>query len=117
MRRITRGLISLRVPAALAVILLAMFASPNSSCAVPPAPDLLLFDSVSIDGITWKCSQSVPVGRFVNGDYYVVGSVTIVGVTPLSTPANGHNGSVLNMPGDDDSVPGPCEGAGDGQAF
>ena len=60
--------------------------------------DLPLRDSVSIDGITWTFSQAVPVGRFVNGDYYVVGTVTVVNINPLPTASNGRHGSVLNMP-------------------
>ena len=50
------------------------------------------------------------MGRFVNGDYYVVGPVTIVSVTPR--PEIGRNGSVLNLPpvnarsGFDSRVPG-----------
>jgi len=55
-------------------------------------------DSVSIDGITWRFSTAVPVGRFVNGDYYVVGNVTVIAVNPPPTSSPGRNGSVLNMP-------------------
>jgi hypothetical protein len=55
-------------------------------------------DSVSIDGITWRFSQSVPVGRFVNGHHYVVGPVTITSIDP--SPSPGRNGSVLNLPVD-----------------
>ena len=58
--------------------------------------DLPLLDSVSIDGITWKFLQKTPVGRFVNGDYYVVGNVTVSSVSPAPTPER--NGSVLNLP-------------------
>ncbi len=36
------------------------------------------------------------MGRFVNGDYYVVGEATVVSIRP--TPQNGRNGSVLNLP-------------------
>jgi len=57
---------------------------------------LPLTDSVAIDGITWKFSEKVPVGRFVNGDYYVVGNVTITTISPK--PENGRNGSVVNIP-------------------
>lgn len=57
-----------------------------------------LKDHISIDGITWKFSEAVPVGHFVNGDYYVVGNVTVVSISPLATPENGRNGSVLNLP-------------------
>jgi hypothetical protein len=55
--------------------------------------------SVTIDGITWQFKDSVSVGRFINGDYYVVGNVTITSVTPKAE--NGRNGSVLNIPIDD----------------
>ncbi len=58
--------------------------------------ELPLADSVSIDGITWKFSAKVPVGRFVNGDYYVAGEVTVNSVSP--EPTAERNGSVLNMP-------------------
>ena len=64
----------------------------------PLLNNLALQDSVSIDGITWTFSQAVPVGRFVNGDYYVVGPVTVVNINPLPTAGNSRHGSVLNMP-------------------
>jgi len=56
----------------------------------------MVTDVVSQHGITWEFGTKVQVGRFVNGDYYVVGPVTIVSVTPR--PENGRNGSVLNLP-------------------
>jgi hypothetical protein len=33
-------------------------------------------------GITWAFDQKVSVGQFVNGDYYVVGPVTVVAIDP-----------------------------------
>ncbi len=45
-------------------------------------PDLPLVESVSQYGITWRFDRSVPVGRFVNGDYYVAGPVTVVDIDP-----------------------------------
>ena len=56
--------------------------------------------SITQYGITWNFSEAVPVGQFVNGDYYVVGPATITSITP--TPIydpNGiaRNGSVLNL--------------------
>jgi hypothetical protein len=57
---------------------------------------LQLRDRISQNGITWTFNAKVPVGRFVNGDYYVVGDVTIVSITPK--PEEGRNGSVLNLP-------------------
>jgi hypothetical protein len=52
--------------------------------------------SVSKDGVTWTFSRPAPVGRFVTGDFYVVGRVTITAISPA--PANGRNGSVKNLP-------------------
>jgi len=66
--------------------------------------------SVSNHGITWTFSEAVPVGQFVNGDYYVVGNFTITKIDP--SPTSNRNGSVLNIPMDsgisgfDDRTPG-----------
>ena len=55
--------------------------------------------SVTKDGITWTFSQSVPVGQFVNGDYYVVGPVTVTSIVPRPTTSKPYkNGSVTNLP-------------------
>jgi hypothetical protein len=51
------------------------------------------------DGITWTFSEPVQAGQFVNGDYYVVGPVTVVSIAPApSASAPFRNGSVLNLP-------------------
>ena len=39
-------------------------------------------DSVSQYGITWKFAKKHLVGTFVNGDYWVLGPVTITSITP-----------------------------------
>jgi hypothetical protein len=55
--------------------------------------------TISKDGITWTFSQAVPVGQFVNGDYYVVGPVTVTAIDPAPTTSTPYeNGSVLNLP-------------------
>ncbi len=59
-------------------------------------PEIPLLDTVSQYGITWTFSEPVPVGQFVNGDYYVVGSTTITAIDPA--PTSGRNGSVVNLP-------------------
>jgi hypothetical protein len=62
-------------------LLVLTMAATSPLDALPQSPevsDLPLRDSISIDGVTWKFSTAVPVGRFVNGDYYVVGEVTVV---------------------------------------
>ncbi len=53
-------------------------------------------DAITQYGITWKLSEPVEVGRFVTGDYYVVGNCEVVAITP--PPGNGRNGSELNPP-------------------
>jgi len=66
-------------------------------------PKLALTDTVTKDGITWQFSGKAQVGQFVNGDYYVVGPVTVVAITPK--PGPGRNGSVLNLPPDQGRSP------------
>jgi hypothetical protein len=78
--------------------------SEIAHCDTPAVSDLPLKDSISIDGITWRFSQAVPVGQFINGDYYVVGAVTVVNINPLPTASNGRHGSVLNMPVNNNSL-------------
>ena len=58
---------------------------------------LQLRDRISQHGITWTFNARVPVGRFVNGDYYVVGEATVNSISPK--PENGRNGSVLGGDG------------------
>ena len=73
-------------------------APPTSTKAGPPAPkleDLSLKAGVSQYGITWTFDQPARVGQFVNGDWYVVGPVRIVDISPK--PENGRNGSCLNV--------------------
>ena len=56
-------------------------------------------NSVSQFGITWTFSADRPVGQYTNGDYWVVGPVTITSIAPASTTdATGwtRNGTVIN---------------------
>jgi len=57
-------------------------------------------DTVSQYGITWTFSRKVQVGRFVTGDYYVVGPVTVAKVSPAPAGSGkeSRNGSMLNPP-------------------
>lgn len=65
----------------------------NISASLPTA------SSVTKDGITWTFSTAVPVGQFVNGDYYAVGPVTITSIIPQPTASSPFmNGSVKNLP-------------------
>ena len=57
-------------------------------------------DRVTDHDVTWTFAEPVTVGRFVTGDYYVVGPVTVTAIDPA--PGGGRNGSVLNLPADAD---------------
>jgi len=52
-------------------------------------------DRISQHGITWNFSEPVSYGKYVNGDYWVVGPVVITNIT---RPAknNGRDGSMIN---------------------
>lgn len=50
--------------------------------ATPKLKELPLTQSVSQYGITWTFEKPTRIGQFVNGDWYVVGSVTIKAIDP-----------------------------------
>jgi len=63
---------------------------------------------ISQYGITWTLDKPAVAGRFVNGDWWVVGPVTVKSISPA--PAPGRNGSVVNpkagdAQGYDDRIP------------
>lgn len=66
--------------------------------AVPALSELPLRSEVECDGIRWKFLKPERVGRFVNGDYYVVGAATVVEITPAPATAPGRNGSQMDIP-------------------
>ena len=53
-------------------------------------------DAITQYGITWTFATGVPAGRFVTGDWWVVGPVTVKSVTP--TPTADRHGSAVNPP-------------------
>jgi len=66
----------------------------------PPTPalqDLPLLTKITQNGISWTFAGPQRVGRFVNGDYYVVGTAIITDIQPLPTTTNGFHGSMLNI--------------------
>lgn len=69
--------------------LIAFFGFPKMSQAAT---------SVTQYGITWTFDTDYTVGQFVNGDYWAVGPVTIIGITPQSVDQGGRiiNGSEIN---------------------
>ena len=72
--------------------------------AVLQTPRLAALTTTSISqfGITWNFSQPVTYGQFVNGDYWVIGPVTITSVSPAPSvaPANEVNNLGGNAWGD-----------------
>ena len=54
----------------------------DNAPAAPKAEDLPLKETVSMYGITWTFEKKVPVGQFVNGEFYVVGPVKVVAIDP-----------------------------------
>jgi len=54
----------------------------DNAPATPAASALPLKSSVSQYGITWTFDRPVPVGQFINGDWYVVGPVTVTAIDP-----------------------------------
>lgn len=59
--------------------------------------------TISQYGITWTFSEVVELGKYLNGDYWVIGPVTIIRITPSSeydSITGGYrNGSMVNPPG------------------
>ncbi len=54
----------------------------ENSPATPKLEDLPLKGNISQYGITWSFQEPARVGQFVNGDWYVVGPVTIKAIDP-----------------------------------
>ncbi len=77
------------------VVVCALIVQPANAQQTPAMSDLPRLDRVTQHDITWYFDKPAPVGQFVNGDYYVVGPVTIRKIDP--TPGNGRNGSMLNL--------------------
>lgn len=53
---------------------------------------------ISQFGITWTFNRDYTLGQFANGDYWILGPVTIISIDPPSTQSNGRtiNGSMIN---------------------
>jgi hypothetical protein len=55
--------------------------------AASAAAQAEMASSITQYGITWTFDKAYPVGQFVTGDWWVIGPVTIVSVTPVPGPA------------------------------
>jgi len=56
--------------------------SEDHAPSIPPLNGLPLKGSVSQYGVTWIFEKPVRAGQFVNGDWYVVGPITITAIEP-----------------------------------
>jgi hypothetical protein len=54
----------------------------DNAPATPKPDDLPLKDSVSQYGMTWTFDKPARIGQFINGDFYVVGPVTVAEIAP-----------------------------------
>jgi len=80
----------------------------QNALPAPKLESLQLTEKVSQYGITWTFDRPVRAGRFVTGDWYVVGPARVVAISP--EPKDGRNGSCLNpkaieKAGFDDRIP------------
>jgi len=68
------------------------------SSAAWPADRICFSTEVYQYGIRWTLDAEKRVGRFINGDYWVLGPVVVRSVTPAPSTASGSllNGSVVN---------------------
>lgn len=99
-----------RVSAFVTILVLAMAQSGRS--ADPPAPaGPAVVNELTQHGITWRFDKPVASGRFVNGDYWVVGPVKITGITPRSEEIVGTTTPAGFAPGGDDPRPRTMNGA------
>ena len=78
---------SFRRPVALVTASLLALAGVLPACGAPTAENVPRANQVSQYGITWKFDRDYPVGQFVNGDWWVVGPVTVVSAAPGPSPA------------------------------
>ncbi|MGD0039708.1 MAG: hypothetical protein ABSE84_04680, partial [Isosphaeraceae bacterium] len=60
-----------------------VFYTKKKPPATPRLEDLELTKSVSRWGVTWTFERPTRAGRFVNGDFYVVGPVAVVKIDPV----------------------------------
>jgi len=67
-------------------------------CFARPLWGAVRQNQISQFGITWTFNKDYSVGQFANGDYWVVGPVTIIKIDPTSVEINGRtiNGSMVN---------------------
>lgn len=71
---------------ALALCVLIGTAQARAQAVPEPRPESTTAASVTQHGVTWTFDKPYRVGRFVTGDWWVIGPITIVGVSPAPGP-------------------------------
>ena len=86
----------------------ANLAASYGAWAYLPIPPTATTSEITRFGITWTFDGEYEYGRYANGDYWVVGPVTIEAIDPPSTEINGRtrHGSMIN--------PSPADGTTQG---
>jgi len=64
----------------------------------PESPEIQPVERLTQFGITWTFDKKYPAGQYANGDYWVVGPVKIISISPPSVDEDGRirNGSQWN---------------------
>ncbi len=80
------------------VLLIGVRSEPGVSAAATPAQPADALSQISQFGITWTFDREYEGGQFANGDYWVVGPVTITAISPASVLSGTRvmNGSMIN---------------------
>jgi hypothetical protein len=89
------------------VAALFVLAAGTALAADDPGPAKMeTVKSITQYGITWTFDKEVQVGRFVTGDYFVIGPVTIAKIDPAPVGEGEafRNGSMLNPPTNTDQA-------------
>jgi hypothetical protein len=94
---IEMGLQSMFVQPGLNPVNLGMSQGVRARIAPLPASTSLV-TSIAQFGVTYTFAQPVRAGQFANGDWFVVGPATLVGMQPPCTTVNGRvlNGAMIN---------------------
>ena len=129
MARLTRRTVrsDVRCHGAICTLTLLAAACGGGGGADSPAPTTPPAAATSIEqfGITWELDRTYETGQFANGDWWVVGPVQIIRITPESVDVSGRimHGSMVNpdpaqgsLQGYDSAMYGPFAN-GAGQTF
>ncbi len=76
----------------------------NSNCSAASFDNVENRLEIKQYGITWTFDRPVKSGQFITGDWWVVGPVTIVKITPTSGPVKNDDNALINNQWGDTSL-------------